>query len=483
MQLFIGANIPSFWSWFSQVIFYFIFSISVLASSVQASAEEGTVSDGRAGGNTSLTSSATSAADHSKMNRVQSTIQFLNRIKDPLGNALNPEAISPSAKKALGHLETCEKSAKRAATVCLETFSPTIKEVTPFISIFTTTLSAAKGMRDKCEEANKSFEAIKAAMLTYQTLCGASLISCNTRCTQVKSSLGRVSGEVDSYIRAQPNPAASAAAVSQGNTVKELTAKTEGEIESLIAGCAGYREHLAAAAAGIAQTLIAISNSKDCADKTTADEVNKCVANPNLPECVNCTKPEYHTHPTCICAQNPRAAGCSSASQDRISVPNQEGFSLSDGNSGGLGTIGSSASGKTADEGGGTPGFGNPLAAGAGGGGLGGGMGGFMGGVGGPPQPSAAGGDNSQNNGRGINTDVVSGDVAGGGGGGNRSSFSGSDNPYNRFLPSPDADANSAVANRAVASVKDQVTGRNGLSNFEKIRRRYLENRTTLLSR
>jgi hypothetical protein len=263
--------------------------------------------------------------------------------------------------------------------------------------------------------------------------------------------------------------------------VESASIEATGYFKAAQASCQKYTTHLAGAALGIGQMLISMGNSKECADKTSSEEKSKCAQNPNLPECVNCSQEQYFQHPTCICAQNPRSPGCQQAQNDLITKPNQQMVPSSTADSNGAAGATTFGSGDHRDSlmgSGGGSSFGNAA-------GFGSGDGGAFGGGGGAGGASAAkGADGTLGGaGKGLNSNVISGEGGGGGGGGGyRANNAASDNPYNRFLPAMNSNSSGNTTDRKTASVQSQITGSNGLSNFEKVKRRYLDNKSTLLS-
>ena len=408
------------------------------------------------------TATAGQAQDEADMalvdNRVFKLNDYVTSLNKQIGHGI-PEVVT--------HSNECSNAAKLAAKSCLESFSPAIQEVIPALSVIGSAISVVTGVKEKCEKANQGYELLQGAFAAYQALCGGMQLSCKSKCTKAKKANEAAIAKIKAT---DPVP-------DLKPSVDDMT-KASAHYDQVLNGCASYQKQLAGAVLGSAQMINSIAASKDCADQTAASGESECVKNPNLPQCVNCTKAEYQQHPSCICAHNPRAAGCGQAQNESITLPGQQGASNStdQADSGGASTfgLGGSDSGNLggSDSSSMAPGGGGGMA------GAGGGMG--AGGVG----SGAKGTDGTASGAKGLSADVLSGDSGGGGGGSRSSGSSFSDNPYNRFLPSSSAtDPNAKGSDRSPASIRDQITGSNGLSNFEKVKRRYFENKSTFLSR
>lgn len=400
---------------------------------------------------------------------LQGRVEKLKNHKEKLAAATKLAASAASAETAT---TTCETAAVAAGHACIESLSPIIQEVIPKLSMIGSALSIVTGMSEKCEQANKGYELLQGALVAYQAACTGAQMYCKSKCTSAQKASEQVLAELDACSK---NTASSQQSVECGNQASIINS-TQNAYSAVQAGCNQFQQQIAGAVIGAAAMIKSISDSKDCADKTAASE-NVCISNPNAPGCVDCTKEEYFSHSTCICAQNPRAPGCSQASNDLGTTPqsaalnrdtsgvdaNNPYFNLSSPNSD-LGAIEGS----------------DPTLAGAGANAAGGVLGGGGGGAPNKGVDGGAGGPASK-----INPNVIGGETSGGGGGGRQAGAfgSGGSNPYARFLPgagNPNLAANKA---RDPASDPAQITGKNGLSNFEKIKRRYIENRSTLLSR
>ncbi|MCS6837244.1 MAG: hypothetical protein NZ480_00215 [Bdellovibrionaceae bacterium] len=404
------------------------------------------------------------------------------------GHRTKLEAIKNDPKCAKLHyltdqtqraIESCEQSLDRSATFCLESLSPAIQAVIPQLSIIGAALSVVTGMNEKCRKANQGYDLLKGALSAYQGMCGGTQIMCTQSCNTAHMTIERLRKEIPNVLGPNGAPLC--------NHHLSILSPIQGALESSVKHCNNYQTKLVGAGAGIAAMIVSMAKSKECANQTSSNDKkdDPCLVNPNGPGCVDCTKSQYFNHPTCICAHNPRAAGCAKAEKNHMNSPDRNG--LENGSDGsqrpaalarqdGLSDnwLGGAGSGNTQVMGGGAGGF-----MGSGGGGLGAsGMG-----------PGSSGNDKKKEN-PSQEASVLQSNVGGGGGGGGGwgggyrapSSLSGS---YFDGKHSKDSsrDGLKNGNDRAMAALEQQISGKNGLSNFEKVKRRYQAERVNLLTR
>jgi hypothetical protein len=218
---------------------------------------------------------------------------------------------------------------------------------------------------------------------------------------------------------------------------------------------------LGSAAAGIAAMIAGMMQGNKCADETAATTTT-----------VDCTDASQAQTPACLCAANPRLAGCALASATS--------------SDGGSSTMGSTTGNTTASTGG------DPTLSGTGDGQLAGatnsdntdsGLGGSAG-VGSPlgdggSLPGAPDAKAEAAGKSGLDTNVLAGAGGGSGGGGGWGSGwnGGSEDKYKDYLPGGKKDPGAAGA-----AFAKEVTGGGGKSNWEKVRDRYIDNKPTLLN-
>lgn len=384
------------------------------------------------------------------INNIKTSITSLENLKN------NPQQITPSLEQLITEAQACQNTVEKVQNMCAEWLSPVLLELTPQISLIGGAISAAVGIKEKCEQANKGFQILEGGLAAYHALCSSALLSCKSACNKVSKSTE-----------------ASLASLSTPPEIANLrTALTQSKpfYDEAKVRCEEFAgKHLASAILLGAKTITNLAKSKDCANETTAGGENLCVKSPQDPSCVDCTKSDYQSNIICICAQNPRAPGCEGLSQEQRTAVNQQkasgDFTTPGSNPQGLSNLSGNSyvpqESSTTSLAGPTPGFGN--------------TGGGIGNSKGPSQ----GTDGTSVKSKGLNTQVLGGD-SGGGGGGRGYSSGGGLNPYDQYLPQSEK---TKPNSRSVASVKDQITGAHGLSNWEKVKRRYIENKSSLLNK
>jgi len=359
-------------------------------------------------------------------------------------------------------IKACADGGNRASMMCLEHLSPALQELIPNLGLIASAIGVVTGTKEKCEKANQGMRLAQGALAAYNVACAGGMMACKSACGKAKASLQKVNAEATAYGTAKPtSKAACSELVTQTETISASIVEVTGS-------CTGYSVNLVAAAAAAAQVIMDVAKSKECADQTSAAEVSICATNPNDPSCVNCTDPKFASNPICICAASPRSPGCESQSNLPITAP-----VLNEGSDGsGAGDLvggGSDGSGVQSFAGG-EGSSGGPSSAGLAGGAGGGGSSGADG----SGKAKGDGADNSKK----LNTNILS--DSGGGGGGGRQGF-GHLGKYAEMLPQ-----NQALLNqRGLASAqngKDQITTSNGLSNWQKVKNRYQESKTLLMS-
>lgn len=424
------------------------------------------------------TATAATPQDLADMTESQKRAQELKSQGDWL--ELHLQACLPklSAKAAI---YSCAEGNLTTSKMCLESWSPAIKEVIPQLHLIGSAISMVSGMQQKCEQASRGYQLLQGALTAYQAMCAGSQISCKNSCKSAFQNLQQVSKALASKIvELQSKQPVDTVTLGKCQAAQKEIAELQNLANDSVAACDKYKMQLAGAAIGGAQLILAMSKSKECEEQTSAkpDPDNKpdCNKTPNDPRCVDCSKPQYQNHQTCICMQNPRAQGCQ-GHQVVTTPPNQGGnIGTPDPSTGGGGLL--------------NPGTGNDTLAGpaslnagntpSGGGFGGGGMGGGSGALANQPIDKQKGIDGKSPSGPQVFESSGSGGLGRGGLLGRAGGLG--DNPYSRFLPGGAEDPNKKDGDRALASVAGQITGKNGLSNFEKVKIRYQENRASLIN-
>jgi hypothetical protein len=217
------------------------------------------------------------------------------------------------------------------------------------------------------------------------------------------------------------------------------------------------------AAAGLAGMIAGLMQGNKCADQT---------AEAATATTVDCTDPSQAQTPTCLCAANPRLAGCALAGNSA----NDSGVTMG------------STTGNSMDSAGGAPSLtGAPpldppsVAKDDSSSGVGGAAGGSGSPLDGGSGLSAAGtaGAADAAGGKGLDTNVLAGVEGGsGGGGGWGNSGWGKDDNYKDYLPGGKKDPRKLAGQSGAG----EITSGGSRSNWEKVRDRYIDKRSSLLT-
>ncbi|WP_413292230.1 hypothetical protein ACLSU7_12580 [Bdellovibrio sp. HCB185ZH] len=382
--------------------------------------------------------------------------------------------------------DTCVKGQSVAAYACLSNLSPKIQDAVAALNVLGT-VATASGVSDSCSAFGKGMGIAQAALTAYTAACGAAKGHCGWYCSNSKEAVSNMQKAVKSSSIVCKNtqdpscPAQMARYKDLQNTILNLIGKElqTGDIQS-IAGksnvCTSkYPQLLASAASGIYGVVNALKQGQSCeeatdssAGTTTTATAETCAieANANLPEC--------------ICLKNPMLEGCGSIAAKSSMSSSGSGLSALSAT-----PASSSKDGLTAaDLATGT----SPSTTGrspsndSGGGGVGapvGGGGANLGGGGGGSGSGASGEDKSGQ--KALDTNILAGTSGGGGGGGWGGGDSSSDKSGLRgYLPGGAKDP-SKLGGAQKNWVKE-VTGQGGKSNWEKVRDRYQDNKSSLLN-
>lgn len=463
-----------------------------------------------------------------------------------LDGANNPSTVPEIAKKCEAITsgpvfpyteaanETIITSCKPLASTdetCMAVFSQTNRwchtekneSITESVTLIQGLMSAASGITNACDNFGKAMDIAKKAMSLYTTACSAAQVACNMKCgTALKALTSAKEGFTRAKILVNSNcKIAISDAITFGDPIT-----SPAKIAEIEKNCASYLASLSPIAAAVeaelspqgnlpsvaskvqickvsvmallgtaAINLGALAQSKNQSDQCKADtEAKKAAeqactnpANKDRQDCkpksdiVDCGKSENTDKPICICKANPRMKGC-----EGVSTSLATNSTLGSGSGGGLGSN-RNPSGKiiaapgTAAEGKGFPNDKN-------GKGTDGNNSGSAGGGGSSAGLSGMSGDSGSS--KGAVDETASKDSAnildsggGGGGGGFRSGgFSGYSSPSYRNKLKAFAAKNGIGAKIAGNGWTEQVTGTGGKSNFDKVKARYQENKSTLLN-
>lgn len=383
----------------------------------------------------------------------------------------------------------CISQHSGAGKMCLESLSPNMTNVISTLNTGMAGLGMTSSVSDSCNKLSNIMRALQAGMAGYTAACGSAKSMCTSSCknavqgaTDLNKALG--AGGIDCASVMDPaNMAAcnslamqydSFRSEAQSYLSQELDKENIKTVVSKKEMCAGkFAELAASGVASIMNVVNAMNASKNCAKESAAAADNVCsdITTMNTEAC----KCKIETSMDCICFRNPRTNGCASGlagtsanSSDKLGTsglsadqsPIDVGNNMDPLGAGDQAPFGqrdpSSAMGAGAPTGGGG-------SAGLSGGGSGGG----------------AGSDGGAGGRSGLDTNILGGTGGGGGGGMRGMSSTGSGSQYKAYLPGGDKDPTKATG---LGNIEKQVTGQGGKSNWEKVRDRYLDNNSTLLS-
>lgn len=379
-------------------------------------------------------------------------------------------------------------------------------------------MGAASSIVDSCNDFGKAMNIAQKAMTLYTTACGAAQVACKMKCSGATAKTESFMAETQALLTqlAEGCKAEITAASSNPATVSQvqlMTAHCNAVLNAINlvrstsvpqddAAPFGIKKKAEICVVSVPQLLLngvigiaAFANAKAQADKCkkdaqAKDDAKKSCANPenkDRPDCIdpsrvalNCNLSENADKTQCICKANPRLKGCPGELTTNSNTDSGVNTSRATGDSrtpsGGVATDGGSA--ETGSGSGSDTGKNDGSGTGAVAGGLGGGgLGGAGSGSGSGSSDGKSGDEKS-----GLNANVLDG---GGGGFGGGFRFSGSGlgaNDYKSKLRDFAA-KNNLGKNLAGNAWKQQVTGGNGRSNFDKVKVRYQEQSSTLINK
>jgi hypothetical protein len=393
-------------------------------------------------------------------------------------------ALAGSLATYMDDQESCRSKEVAATTYCLEKTNPGIAKALPIIQTLVSGISAS--ISDSCSTLAKAMNIANEALLAYQATCAAAKGVCNYSCsgavTKIKkaqtdfATLAKTAEAVCKTKNAENATAATNCVNAIETPLKALTASISKEAnvkqDSSVAQknntCSSYATQLASALVGSIGVIKTMSSANSCSsDTTTATTASTDV---------DCTLEANATNTVCICKATPRAAGCSEGldttasamAADSLRGATEASYTAAGNSSADLGTIADSTDLGTVDTSNSTGSSGAVSDGGSGG------LGGSS------SLGSAAENKSAQQKASGYNTNIYSGDSSGGGGGGSWGGYGG-DGSLRQYLPGGKKDPTKAAAIAAQAAIKKEVTSEGGKSNWEKIRERYRDQKSTLI--
>lgn len=392
--------------------------------------------------------------------------------------------LATSLSTYLDDQESCRSKEATATTYCLEKTNPGIAKALPIIQTLISGLSAS--ISDSCSTLAKAMNIANEALLTYQATCGAAKGVCNYSCSSAVTKIKKAQADFSTLAKTAEaacktkNAVNTAAAISCVNAIetplqsltasvtKETNAKQDSSVAQKNATCGSYATQLASALVGSIGVIKTMSQSNSCSSDTTSAATTSTD--------VDCTLEANATNTVCICKATPRAAGCSEGldttasamAADSLRSASTGTYTAPGNSSTDLGSVADSTDLGAADTSSST-GSSSGLSSEGSASGLGG-------------SSSAGGGTDAkslaQQKTSGYNTNVYSGDSSGGGG-----SWGGyaSEGSLRQYLPGGVKDPKKAAAIAAQTAIRKEVTSEGGKSNWEKIRERYRDQKSTLI--
>lgn len=368
----------------------------------------------------------------------------------------------------------CSKSQSAASAFCREKTSPKLQEILNIVNTASSTVNMS-GILDACSELGKMANLVNTGLTAYTTTCSGLRGTCTAFCSSVQKVVEKIvatKGQVGE-LKCTPGATICEAGLEAARTklsktistieTEELSNKTN---ETSIAGKSkaceyDYGNMVTSATMGMIQMVNSMKQAKSCTDAADGTGVDKCL-----------DAEVAKTDRECICRFYPRTAGCDSA-LSATSASNESSKLMSaaidkkkEKDLGALSGADEDSISPVANNASGSGMAGAPT---GGGGGFGGGGGGGSGSGG-----EGAGGPG----GSPLNSKIING-FSGGGGGGFGGRSSASTDAYRAYLPGGKKDPALNVAGQELW--KKEVTGQGGKSNWDKVRDRYRDNRSTLI--
>lgn len=379
--------------------------------------------------------------------------------KSALAEAEALQEAEASKTQLVKGTKECDAAVDAAKNACVESLSPFLQMAMQGLTAAMAAQQGAAGASGQCQQAQQAQQPAQQNMQKFNADCGTKKTACEQKCGQASTGADTVTSTTCEADAKKAGPAKQQMISAQ---CKKAAASNKKANEKGKAACAAFSQNQAAGMAGIGELLKGLMKSGQCQQQVAVD----CTKTPTAqgcPQALDCNKPENAANPRCICEKNPRAPGCGGQAESApITDPTRDDTQSTAGANDGA--LGSPTDATPAQYGSDSADAKAGLPASPGGGGGGGGLG--------------KGGDSAE---KGEKPKTVDTNVlAEGGGGGGASATSNGLTPseegggkYSKYLPEDPARKPTALA--------DQVSGAAGLSNWEKIRKRYSENRPSLL--
>lgn len=364
------------------------------------------------------------------------------------------QQLDTSKQKLTEGTKGCDAAVEAAKNACVESLSPFLQAAITGLTAAMAAQNGATGTGSQCQTAQQAQQPAQQNVQNYNADCTKKKTECEQKCSQAsqgadtvntaacKADTEKIKDEAQKKLRLTE-----CQKVAQANKAANDKGKS---------ACSSLSQNQSAGMAGLASLLTGLMKSASCQTEVAVD----CVATPTAtgcPQALDCNLETNAANPTCLCQKNPRLAGCGA---DAVSSTTSDPTSTTTADDAGSGSALASPTDTTPA----TSGSDSPSGAGLGTSSSGAGSGALKG-VSDTPEKTAKP--------KSAEIAVLEGSA----GAGASATSTGSPAPedsglgkYKEYLPQ-----------EKKTVLADQVSGAAGLSNWEKVRRRYSENRNKLL--
>lgn len=395
------------------------------------------------------------------------------------GLKTNFQGLEKDLQEYQKNREACLSNQADASTQCLEGLSPDTAGAANGVN--SVLGQVGQNASDTCGKFSKAMDLAKAGLSAFSANCGAAQGSCSSSCQKasdglkalVKKAQAEASGGAKcmdpANVQCQSLLMQYQQALQEGIGAAQEEMKAD-DAES-VAGkqkiCdKKYKGNINGALQGLMGMLAGMMQGNKCEEETDGTGEDK---KGNIAD--RCMLAENATLPECICKVSPLTVGCggSSAKLSEASSSQYAGgldaknTGDGEGPSTTLDNLNEKMQHAKLPDGG--EGAGAP-------------MGGGSAGLGSGGTGSGPGAQNAEGGGSGLNTNILAGTGGGGGGGGGWGAARGEN--YRNYLPGGAKDPTRGVAGQQAWT--KEVTGQGGKSNWEKVKDRYRDNKSSLLN-
>ena len=407
------------------------------------------------------------------------------------------KSLSEVANKYSGYKNDCNSNAISADNFCNTVRSPKALDVQKMISAGTAVLSKATAASESCGVMGNVSTIANGGMLAAQAICSGYKFRCDFSCADAKKNLTEINN-ASNYLELCLDHYNSQVEASNYPEIKQYVTAVQAERTNLasilqpepekiavpVAQCEKNGADILTMGAQAAALLSAAMDSKKCEEQLSSGDGKGSGSGSIATTAQFCAQPGNSSSITCRCAADPNGAGCLGALGSGSDVSGFAGFQKGVGNVSGFsstgapkisdsdiqfGDIPSDVAAKTDNGLSPTSPFGAAAATGGGGGSGGGG-------VAGSSKPAGAAGEEEKSKFSMGFSSLAKGF-------GNLFGLKGNDKG-GKSLSKEQKDVQLQAIKRKIASdqVRAEISTASGKSNFDKIKDRYAETRSSLIS-